>query len=115
MPGNRISNSKKQSDINQPRLRSRWLWVGLYALLAALLSISYLDFHPSQNPDNFTDPSLGSQNNAFGLLGVKLALLSFYFFGGGGLVHPDLLHMAGLALFSQSTAWHLGHRGRDAL
>ena len=88
MPGNRISNSKKQSDINQPRLRSRWWWVGLCALLAALLSISYLDFHPSQNPDNFTDPSLGSQNNAFGLLGVKLALFSFYFFGGSAWFIP---------------------------
>ncbi len=88
MPGKRISNPKNQSDIKPPRLRSRWWWVGLYAMLAALFAISYLDFHPSQNPDNFTDPSLGTQTNAFGLLGVKLAVISYYLFGGAAWLVP---------------------------
>lgn len=91
MPEKRNSNPKNYSDIKQPRLRSRWWWVGLYSLLAILLTISYIDFHPSQNPDNFTDPSLGTQPNAFGLLGVRLSLFSFYLFGGAAWIIPIFL------------------------
>ncbi|HCR31602.1 MAG TPA: cell division protein FtsK [Opitutae bacterium] len=92
MARKRSSNNKKpSSDIKSPRLRSRWLWAGGFALLAALFAISLLDFHPRQIPDNFTDPSLGFEPNAFGLLGVKIGQFSLYLLGGSAWLIPAFL------------------------
>jgi len=92
MARKRSSNNKNpSSDIKSPRLRSRWLWAGGFALLAALFAIALLDFHPRQIPDNFTDPSLGFEPNAFGLLGVKIGQFSIYLLGGAAWLIPVFL------------------------
>lgn len=92
MARKRSSNNKKpSSDIKSPRLRSRWLWAGGFALLSALFAIALLDFHPRQIPDNFTDPSLGFEPNAFGLLGVKIGQFSLYLLGGAAWLIPVYL------------------------
>ncbi len=85
------NNKNSSSDIKSPRLRSRWLWAGSFALLAALFAIALLDFHPRQIPDNFTDPSLGFEPNAFGLLGVKIGQFSLYLIGGASWLIPVFL------------------------
>ncbi len=59
--------------------------------MAALFAIALLDFHPRQIPDNFTDPSLGFEPNAFGLLGVKIGQFSLYLLGGSAWLIPVYL------------------------
>lgn len=86
----RSSNTKKPSDIKEPSLRSRWLWAGLCALLAALFIISFADYVPAQNPNNFSPESNNVQPNAIGLFGVQSAIYGFYILGGAAWLIPTL-------------------------
>ncbi len=87
MPRKRSSNTKKQSDIKAPSLRSRWLWAGVCALFAALFIISFVDYQPNQNPDNQT---FAAEPNAIGLLGAYSAIYSFILLGGAAWLIPVL-------------------------
>ena len=91
MPRKPRSNSKNQSDIKEPSLRSRWLWAGLCFLLAALFAISFFDYEPAQNPDNFSPDSVNVQPNAIGLFGVRASIYGFYLLGGSAWLIPTLL------------------------
>ena len=86
----RSSNTKKPSDIKEPSLRSRWLWAGLCALLAALFIISFADYVPAQNPNNFSPESNNVQPNAIGLFGIQSSIYGFYILGGAAWLIPIL-------------------------
>ena len=86
----RSSNTKKQSDIKEPSLRSRWLWAGLCFLLAALFIISFADYVPDQDPSNFSPGSSNIQPNAIGLLGAYFSIYCFKLLGGAAWLIPVL-------------------------
>ena len=86
----RSSNTKKQSDIKEPSLKSRWLWAGLCLLLAALFIISFADYVPAQDPTNFSSPSSNVQSNAIGLLGAYFSIYCFKLLGGAAWLIPVL-------------------------
>lgn len=71
-------------------MKSRWLWAGLCALLAALFIISFADYQPGQNPNNFSPDSPNVQPNAIGLFGVQSAIYGFYLIGGAAWLIPAL-------------------------
>ena len=78
--------------------------------LVALFTIALLDFHPRQIPDNFTDPSLGFEPNAFGLLGVKIGQFSLYLIGGAAWLIPVFLGWRAW-LYVRKSPTGLGHNG----
>lgn len=71
-------------------MRARWLWAGFCILLASLFAISFFDYEPAQNPDNFSPDNPGVQPNAIGLFGVRASIYGFYLLGGAAWLIPAL-------------------------
>lgn len=88
MAKKRTSTTKKDIDIREPSLRSRWLWLLLCVTVGLLLLIAVLDYNYTQNSahtTNNTDP------NAIGVIGAFAAKALLQWVGGAAWLAPIFL------------------------
>ena len=71
------SNTKSDSDIKAPSLRSRWFWAGACLLLAVLIGLALYDYAPEQSPLHSTSPSAENMVGRFGVVVSQYLILAF--------------------------------------